>query len=205
MKTDQRELSSGFRWRPTPRGIWTVLSWTHYIAVFPFTLLYVLWVYIPWTRYPPRYSEKAFKRLQIGMPLCDVYALIGEPLLRLEPWWECWRYNSFQIYFDENKKAMTHWYDYLQKQYIELDMGNLPISVSTKTLQGRTQEAITDVLGAPDEKVVGNSDGASLLYYTQPSFSGELTDRTWRRRIVTVDTETKRVTDIVSDWLIAGD
>ncbi|MCF6285913.1 MAG: hypothetical protein L3K26_12060 [Candidatus Hydrogenedentes bacterium] len=165
---------------------------------------YVYWYFkVPCTRYAPDYDETAFQAVKIGQPLSEVFASLGQPYRVVPPYIEYWEYDGWAVYFNEDGVVETQQLYQWDREQIVGFMGQLPPGVTVDRLEGKKRREMIASFGKG--QVHANPWGTErLFFYTHPASGGMWGDRTWEKRMLLVDINTRQVTTKDSLWVIAG-
>lgn len=144
------------------------------------------------TVYAAKFEESQFNRLEVGMALSDVYALLGDPLShREESSSERWCYDRQAV--DGGAGRFTYNDFFEPRACVEFDTAGR-VSEIAKTVQGRvrlrmTKDQVLTVLGSPIDRFPQVSQ---TLHYASPGGDG-----LFKARIVAIDRE-GRVAEVTS-------
>ncbi|MBX3179447.1 MAG: hypothetical protein KF886_18985 [Candidatus Hydrogenedentes bacterium] len=164
----------------------------------------VWWTVAPCTVYSEQYDEAVFQSIQIGQSIGDVIAELGPPYRVLPVYAECWEYDGWSVFFnDEGVVEVDQLYQWDRKD-LEDNMGELPPGVTFATLAGKTRGEMRARFGEANIDD-GGSQLEQYFFYTHPSEGGMWADRTWKKRLLVVDRKSRRVTAKHSFWVVAGD
>lgn len=166
---------------------------------------YLLWWFLaPCTVYSENYSEKAFRSIAVGHDMARVQESLGPPYRVVPPYTRRWAYDGWVVFFDEtNRVQVDSLYQWSAADIREF-MGELPAGMQPSELRGKTTGEMRAEFGAPMEETKSPWGTGRLFFYTHPSAGGMWADRTWKKRMLTVNMRTNRVTKIDAYWRIAG-
>jgi hypothetical protein len=150
------------------------------------------WGFRDTTDYADGFTEDAFRQLEPGMRIEDVYALLGPPLAsRPEDSRERWCYDEHRLPQSDDAHVLGDALNSLNCAVF--DETKLVLKVTGDELgsirKGMTEEEVLELLGEPRRRV----PAASLtLHYTRPGGAG-----LFRARIVAVSRD-RHVSDVIS-------
>lgn len=144
------------------------------------------------TQYSSGFEEEAFQRLEPGMPVAEVYALLGRPLAtRREGGVQRWCYSPADM--RQRDSSDTRAANSILDSCVRFDKAGLAIDVSGEHLDrirpGMTTDDVLALLGEPARRI---PPAHETLHYSQPGGEG-----LFRARIVALD-EHRRISEVIS-------
>lgn len=144
------------------------------------------------TLYASDFSEERFQRVERGMDIAQVFALLGEPLsTREEDAPERWCYGEAPLAATNSTFVASDVFH--QLPCVLFSEGSLVIRTTGESMdairQGMTAGEVLEVLGEPTHRA---STAAQTLHYTRPAGEG-----LFRGRIIALD-EDGRVSEVIS-------
>ncbi len=166
---------------------------------------YFAWYFcMPCTQYSSNYNEEAFQSIQVGQSLPEVLELMGPPYRVVPPYLEMWKYDGWSVFLgDDGKSQVEGLYDW-DRETIREEMGNLPPGTTVESISGMSRDELIAAFGKPVELVESPWGRERLFFYTQPASGGMWADRTWKERLLYVDSQSNKVTKKFAHWVVAG-
>jgi len=144
------------------------------------------------TVYASGFTDEAFEKIQLGMAVEDVYALLGQPLgVREEDSLERWCYGEAPMVRKGNTYIVEGFFR--TPRCVAFTEAGVVVKATGDGMadveKGMTAEEVLQILGEPDRRAPA---AARTLHYSEPGGDG-----LFRARIVAVDAR-NRVSDVIS-------